>query len=40
MENTLHKQVLLVSSKLLIIAVVSLIFGSVNVTPGEIQIFY
>ncbi|CAD1468784.1 unnamed protein product, partial [Heterotrigona itama] len=38
MENTLRKQVLFVSSKLLIVAViVSLIFGSVNVTPANYE---
>ncbi|XP_043512198.1 atrial natriuretic peptide receptor 1 isoform X1 [Frieseomelitta varia] len=37
MENTLRKQVLFVSSKLLIIAVVSLTLGSVNVTPANYE---
>lgn len=40
MENSLCKQVLSVSTKFLVIAVISQTMGFVNVTPGKIKIFY
>lgn len=37
MEKNLYKQVLYVSAKFLIIAVISQTLGSVNVSPGKIK---